>query len=230
MITPARSAQIPGMMPQFRSGTKSSTPPANWWEAGGATGAVVAYQPKGAASYAASLVNLANPGVNDATDNGVLVPGWSSANGWEFNSSSFILTGVSSGIFSVFLQATAVTNPGGGLFGSQMGGGTFYRIYGDSGGQAYYANGTTSQQPASPGFSGGNIGMAGTKAYLNGSDVGITMNAPDGVSTNAFYIGAENFSGTPNEPTAYNCTAFAIWDNNLTAPQIAAVVAAMAAL
>ncbi len=39
-----------------------------WWLAGGipAENCIAAYQPKGAASYAASKVNLANPGTYDA--------------------------------------------------------------------------------------------------------------------------------------------------------------------
>lgn len=43
-------------------------PPIPWYLAGGAPTPVGAYQAKGAASYAASLVNLANPGINDLTE------------------------------------------------------------------------------------------------------------------------------------------------------------------
>ena len=56
---------------------------AGWWLAGGIDPAncVAAYQPKGAASYAASKVNLANPGTYDATDG--TAPTWDNVNGWK---------------------------------------------------------------------------------------------------------------------------------------------------
>ena len=64
-------------------------PPRSWWLAGGiaAANCVAAYQPKGAASYAASKVNLANPGTYDLvkiTND----PDFDAATGWTFDASS----------------------------------------------------------------------------------------------------------------------------------------------
>ena len=57
---------IPGWgMTVRESGVAVAT--SNWWVVAGRT-CVVAYQPKGAATYAASLVNLANPGTYDAVE------------------------------------------------------------------------------------------------------------------------------------------------------------------
>jgi len=59
----------------------------SWWLAGGVidpANCIAAYQPKGAASYAASKVNLANPGTYDAVD-GAAYPTWSADTGWTFN-------------------------------------------------------------------------------------------------------------------------------------------------
>lgn len=55
----------------------------NWWLSGGisAGDCIAAYQAKGAASQAASYVNLANPGTYNATPS--VIPGWSSADGWQ---------------------------------------------------------------------------------------------------------------------------------------------------
>lgn len=55
-----------------------------WWLAGGipCDACVAAYQPVGASDYAASKVNLANPGTYDATD-GTLAPTWDNVNGWK---------------------------------------------------------------------------------------------------------------------------------------------------
>jgi hypothetical protein len=62
-----------------------------WWLAGGCPAPVFAYQPRGAATLAASYVNLANPGTNDCA------PGTAptlSAEGWVFAaaSSQYLLT------------------------------------------------------------------------------------------------------------------------------------------
>ena len=88
-------------------GVVSQQSSANWWEAGGATGAVAVYQPIGAASLAASYVNLANPGTYDAAPG--VAPTWASA-GWTSNGTEYLGYGSvsttqfvrNSGIFSIF--------------------------------------------------------------------------------------------------------------------------------
>jgi len=58
-----------------------------WWDLNGTiTSCVAAYQPKGAASYAASLVDLSGNS-NDLTKN-TDDPSWDSATGWSFTSKS----------------------------------------------------------------------------------------------------------------------------------------------
>lgn len=54
-----------------------------WYLSGGVdpSDCIAAYQAKGAESYAASKVNLANPGIHDLTDNNT-VP-WDSTDGWK---------------------------------------------------------------------------------------------------------------------------------------------------
>jgi hypothetical protein len=56
-----------------------------WWLSGGisAENVLSAFQAKGAASYAASKSNLANPGTNDLLD-GTAYPTWNSTDGWVF--------------------------------------------------------------------------------------------------------------------------------------------------
>jgi hypothetical protein len=55
----------------------------SWWLAGGisASDCIAAYQPKGAASYAASLININNPGTRNLTNTGI-DPSWDATNGW----------------------------------------------------------------------------------------------------------------------------------------------------
>lgn len=57
----------------------------SWWLAGGVlpSNCIAAYQPIGAASYAASKANLNNPGVLDAQD--ATIPAWDTGRGWIFD-------------------------------------------------------------------------------------------------------------------------------------------------
>lgn len=69
-----------------------------WWLSGGiaAANCIAAYQAKGAASYAASLVNLANPGTYNATEG--TAPDWAAGTGWTFNGTTqFLISSVKVG-------------------------------------------------------------------------------------------------------------------------------------
>ena len=70
-------------------------PAGGWWDLNGTiTSCVAAYQPKGAASYAASLTDLSGNS-NDAT-NGTVYPTWDSTNGWKGNKTAkaYLDTGI----------------------------------------------------------------------------------------------------------------------------------------
>lgn len=77
--------------PTFQPSSQAASD--TWWDLNGTiTSCVAAYQPKGAASYAASLVDLSGNG-NDATE--VAAPGWDSTNGWtNYDVTAKIDTGV----------------------------------------------------------------------------------------------------------------------------------------
>jgi len=67
-----------------------------WWDLNGTIkSCVAAYQPVGAADYAASKVNLLNPGTYNLSD-GVAYPDWASATGWTFekDKSEYLDTGI----------------------------------------------------------------------------------------------------------------------------------------
>jgi hypothetical protein len=66
-----------------------------WWLANGVvTGDVIAaYEGKGALSYEASKVNLANPGTNDSYDNDTPVD-WDTVNGWDFSTNNWLDTSI----------------------------------------------------------------------------------------------------------------------------------------
>lgn len=63
----------------------------NWWTPCGCNlaDAVAAYAAKGAASYAASKINLANPGTYDLVED-VNIPNWSQLNGFEHSPTSYL--------------------------------------------------------------------------------------------------------------------------------------------
>lgn len=80
-----------------------------WWNLNGAiTSCVAAYQPIGAASYAASLSNLNNPGTNDAV--ALIAPEWDATNGWKFSSDALETNIVPSDGYSVIIRYSNAVN------------------------------------------------------------------------------------------------------------------------
>src|SRR4030042_426783 len=60
---------------------------------------IAAYQPKGADSYAASKVNIANPGTYNLSD-GAAFPTWAAATGWTFAAASLQYLTIASAIIT----------------------------------------------------------------------------------------------------------------------------------
>lgn len=88
-----RSKLIPPLLGYYTMAGGAEAAPIPWYLAGGVSPAncIAAYQPKGAASYAASLVNLANPGTYDCTEG--VAPTWDIA-GWSFDGTDdYLITG-----------------------------------------------------------------------------------------------------------------------------------------
>lgn len=198
----------------------------NWWEAGGATGCVLAYQPKGAASYAASKVNLANPGTYDAAD--ITAPTWSSGNGWEFLAANS--TCLLSGYVPVAGCTTLVQFTGYSQSGSQLLFGCFDNGLTSShliGWGSYYANGA--YQSISAIGTSGNECVAGPDAYRDGVDIGNLTGSY--TSPVMLVIGAGRNGG---DQDGYFCTvniqALSHYSGTLNATKVAAVAAAMGAL
>ncbi len=210
----------------------------NWWEAGGTTGCVRAYKPKGAASYAASKSNLVSPGTGDATEPTANVPTWNTSTGWSFDgafaTNQVLSTGVALGNGSVtmILQFTgAVSAPFSIFTGYIIGGGYFY--FGAFGGSGDgFSNGPNPEDVScSVGRPAGNFAIAGLDGYLNGSVVG-TDAGPIAANLNSpVFIGDAGSLGSPaGRGAAFTCVAYAIYSGILNATQVAAVASAMAAL
>ena len=218
------------MRPAFGPGLAAAA--GNWWEAGGATGAVAVYQPKGAASLAASYTNLANPGTYDAAPG--VAPTWDATNGWTFNGSTqWLNTGVTpvnnqtwsmivrfSGVAATGFQVLAgmrVTDAA--VFGFQWRN-TNYSVYYQSGAGLEIIGAVSS----------GIVAVAGTTGYKDGIAQSGSIGAGTGAAFNATIgIGAANSAIGAQRFLASNIQALAIYNNNVAA-YMSALVTAMAAL
>jgi hypothetical protein len=204
---------------------------ADWWLAGGVNPADVAavWQPIGAANLAASYLriagNLGHANIDPSLVGGV-APGFDPAPGWLFDGSPrYLQTGITpinnqqwsaivrfsgaSGTFSAFLSYVSSCS-----FSLRP---MWVNLY-----RAYFNGGNTGAR--APGYTSGVAGFAGNQPYINGSAEPFTI-SPLAGSFNEIKIGGENLSYGFG-----NIQAIAFYTVTLTAPQVAAVSAAAAAL
>lgn len=205
-----------------------------WWLLGGvsAGSAVAVYQPKGAASLAASYVNLANPGTYDAAPG--TAPTFDAATGWTFTatSSQYLTTGVTpASVWSLIVQYKDATVTGFKIAIGNRGSvdGRFY--VGPSGtnssGVAYgYGDANLEKEPV---LANGNLALAANQPYRNGSTNGYAFGIWTGSSV-ALYIGCRNWNGTADGFFSGKIQAVAIYSTTLTATQVGLISTAMAAL
>lgn len=196
-----------------------------WWLAGGVSSSacIAAYQAKGAASQAASYINLANPGTYNLTLG--VAPAWDTTNGWTFDGTSMYLR---TGVIPLYTWSILVRFAG--LSGSdaRMGASSYFVIAPRFYGSTFYQNGGGSLTVAGN-FVDGVMGMAAKNAYLNDALVGV-ISAGTTNPDMEIYIGARNFVGSPNQPIAGKILAAGIWNVQLTGNQVSAVTNAMNAL
>lgn len=219
-------AQIGGVL-----GRGGAAAAAQWWLSGGvsAANAIAVYQPIGAASLATSYTNLANPGTYDAAPG--VAPTFAAATGWTFNGSTqYLTTGVvpGSGWSAIVRFADAVTSNGY-LFGAK--GSNFWGIlpqYSSNTLVLYVAGASTATgQAMAPQLSAGVLAIAGTRAYRNGVDDNLTLT--NAAAPKSIWIGGANNTSLEN-PLSCKIQAIAIYNATLSAAQVAAISAAMAAL
>jgi hypothetical protein len=200
-----------------------------WYLAGGAPLPLAVYQPKGAASLAASYVNLANPGTNNAAPG--VAPTFAAATGWTFNGATqWLTTGINTAAnMSIIMRISNVSAANGAVMGGRgaAGGGTGLGFFAILTGNHAYDNGTRGAIAGA--VASGVFAVAGTKGYRDGADDGVTL-ANSIAEPVAMYMGGYNSNGTANNFLTGNILAVAIYSSVLTAPQVAAVSAAMAAL
>ncbi len=201
----------------------------NWWEpTTGSYTVVAAYQAKGAASLAASYVNLANPGTYDLTSGSD--PSWNTATGWTITGTNILrMAYTPSNVAATFLfriyTATAFSSNSFTLTaGTGLDPNTNIRP--NVGGGRWYRHGSTVNLAVTPALTGANvIGMAGATAYRNGSSEG-TMTQNTGAS------GPLNFGNRHDggRPMGGDMLAVAIYSTTLDATQVAEITTNMQAL
>lgn len=223
--------------PTFQSKSQAAGAGGGWWDLNGTiSSCIAAYQPKGAASYAASKVNLANAGTYDLTD-GTAYPDWDTSTGWKgdgaaSNGKCLISTIKPSSDWTLIARYSSAQASNDCLLGFQDYSGG-YRYYGlwfyhvaPTQRWCYGLIGTYIYGQAAT--SSGVMAQAGLKAYLNGTEVGDIPSGGAVSSTLPIIILASKASGD------YGCAAYmqacAIYNTTLTSTQIGNLTTAMAAL
>jgi hypothetical protein len=214
--------------PSLRVSSPRISMASNWWP----SSAIAAWQAKGAASLAASLVNLITPGTHDLPA-GSHPMDWNATDGWIGDGTSkYFLSDVTPGdAWSILARWDDATLGDSFIFGSSDATAThkYFAVenYG-AGNQLYYAH--QAYLGVTPKLNSGVAGFSGQQGYRNGS--------PDGgaiATTSGTYfpvaIGALNMG---NSSIAYytNAKLKAIWfaDSIVSAGDMATSTAAMAAL
>lgn len=204
-----------------------------WYVVSGKT-CVAAYQPKGAASLAASYVNLANPGTNDAAPGTAPTLG---ADGWAFvtASSQYLDTGViPANGYTMIVRCSNWLDTGGTQWMCGVDSASdakFYlcpefttaqRIYGS--GQFVLTAGPALGSPCV-------MAIAGQQPYYDGVADGSTVGAWGAAQTRSIFIGADqqNGGGAGFYWTGH-IQAMAIYSGTLTAGEISALTTRMNAL
>lgn len=230
----------PSFQPKSQAVASSAS---TWWDLNGTiTSCVAAYQPKGAASYAASKVNLANSGTYDAVD-GAEYPTWDVSTGWDFTAiatPAHLWTGISAqndqkmSMVCRFDNSTESDNVY--IAGSYNTGGTNSGIQFSNriGSVMRFRNG--GYKDGGTKANSGVIAICGNAGYLNGSAIVTALAAwTNGVVGIEIAIGGINYrtgeGRTFYEPAAFDgrIQAFAIYSSNISS-NISALTTAMNAL
>jgi hypothetical protein len=200
--------------------------PAAWY-----AGAYAAYDAKGAASYAASLLDLTGNGRNLTTG---IQPGWVNGTGWVFNRSlHYLKTPIVPVESSTMIIKISAITPSGtravcGMVNTS-GGAAYYTFYQISSavrwyngtGTSYYSAGGTSP------FVPGTYAISGKSAYYNGASVGTIAAGSFGAAAYAIYIGCQQTNGNPAQYMPETVTSFYYLDSALPPAQVATISAAM---
>jgi hypothetical protein len=205
-----------------------------WWDLNGTiTSCVAAYQAKGAADYAASKVNLANPGTYNATD-GTGYPSWNASTGWTFDGSDdYLNTGLKPGSTS-WSYIIRFSNAGADNYKRWWGardGATANQVGLENrvGNTVFYVmnggNATNQTTITADDLTAGWLAICGNKFYA-ASGVKNNNLSQGTLPDMVIYIGKANNLN----PKSITVQAFAVYNEEISASNIALIAAAMNAL
>lgn len=208
---------------------------AGWWDLLGSGDCVwAAYRARGAATFNSSLLDLSGNG-NHAVDPGLAAtPAWDTVRGWKFDGAATYLqttfTPESDQSQTIIAQfGNADTTDGNravcGMYNENSR--RFGLLVVTVGNGVAYWNGV--EVRVAPVLSEGNLCVAGTRGYRNGTVEGASIGTYTSAPSRAVYMGCVNW-GSPAMWLQVDLYALAIYDCVLTAPQVAAIAAAMAVL
>lgn len=188
----------------------------------------------GPTNYADTLINQANPGVNDLVEgNGVVL--WIQTDGWLFITANakYFRTGIIAGNGWTILVQCKDSQVGAGLqvdtgaISTAGGVARFYVAHDDGTGAAVaYAQGTEATQ--APSLVTGGLAVSNQQGFRNGAfEANIVAGLSPIVET---YIGALNLDGLSVSHTTTKLESVVIYNGVLTSAQISAVNTAMSQL
>ena len=209
-----------------------------WYLSGGITPAncIAAYQAIGAETIFAAYTNLINPGTYDCatTASSIKTPAFDTSYGWSFNGTDqAIHTGIVSPndqSFSVIVRFSDQTGTGDkaviGALNSAANTGT--SIIADKTDKVRYRSGAYLDIATK--VTTGVLAIAGNVAYRNGVAETGTITAGAAATLGYLTIGGTSYANNYTWFCNVKVQALAYYDTVLTAPQVAAVTAAMNAL
>jgi hypothetical protein len=205
-----------------------------WYLAAGVT-PIAAYQAIGASSYAESLVNLANPGTYNLTEEGAGAITWAAATGWKGDGTNYFNTGISPANqnYTYLIRFTGYNTDNHtkytfGFYNSVGGLSTARFLNYPYDNFVRYNNAGTLQ--AAPSITNGVICIAGSKAYRNGVVETGTMTNWTVATTYPIFILASNNEGTASGVYVGGVQAFVIFNSVLTPTQVATLSTKMSNL
>ena len=217
------------MLPMLMGGGAA----APWYLSGGIPSAncIAAYLATGVANIGASYANLANVGTYTLTNPGAAAVTWDATNGWKGVVNAYLDTGINAtaiaGTWTILVRYTAAENATQFLFGSQEGSKFWFANPRYSGDAVIRYGLVGSTENVAPSLEAGIIGLAGNQPYRNGAADGAAISVTPATLTKVYIT---NTYGGITAPHAGYIQAAVIYDIALTAPQVAAVTAAMALL
>lgn len=208
-----------------------STPAIPWYLSGGVAVAngIASYQPKGAASLAASKINLANAATHTLTD-GTTPPVFDTAVGWTFTSDWLISDIVPDSInWSVIVRFTGLAAELKALFGCYTSSTRNFWLRNNAGNCQAQQGGAGSY--IAPALTTGTYAICGKKVYRDGVNETPDIAAGGTAPSHAIFIGCYNNAGTAAAPiTQGSFQAIAFYDTVLSPAQVLAIHTAMMAL